>query len=145
MSVNQDGPAAKAGMKAGDVITMVDGKDVEGAFNLLRALGNKDQTELNLTIIRDKAQQTIKVTPEHMNDAPSSFSPEMGFPPEVGELALPEMNLPPMPQMDVLMPRVEMNLQNFNLPALKMNQMVLPPMEVNPKIKSVRPLPPIML
>lgn len=154
-SVKENGAAAKAGVRAGDVVTEVDGKSVEGAFDLMRVLGNKEQGDVTLTIIRDKAQQTIRVTPERGgagsgDDDPSTLLPLMGFPPTVGELMLPEMNLKTLPQMDFVMPKLEMNLQkldrlqNFQFPVLKMNKRMLPSIKTLPKV-NIAPSPTIML
>lgn len=63
-SVGEDSPASKAGLKAGDVVTEVNGEKVEDAADFVRALNRKDEGEVTLTIIRDKSQRTIKVTPE---------------------------------------------------------------------------------
>lgn len=57
--------AEKAGLKAGDVIVAVDGKEVSKVRELRRALDeNADQKEkrkLTLTIVRDKREQTVSV------------------------------------------------------------------------------------
>jgi serine protease Do len=57
--------AEKAGLKAGDVIVAVDGKEVSTVGALRRALdGSADQKEkrkLALTIVRDKQEQTLTV------------------------------------------------------------------------------------
>jgi membrane-associated protease RseP (regulator of RpoE activity) len=57
--------AEKAGLKAGDVIVAVDGKEIATVSALRRALDeNADQKEkrkLALTIVRDKHEQTVTV------------------------------------------------------------------------------------
>lgn len=63
-SVEQGGPADKAGLKAGDVLTEVEGKQIEDASDLVRALGAKDEGEVTLTFVRDKQRRTVRVTPE---------------------------------------------------------------------------------
>src|SRR5207253_706728 len=62
-SVESDSPAAKAGIKAGDVITAIDGEKIEGAGDLARAINKQKDGEVTLTIVRDKSSRTIKVTP----------------------------------------------------------------------------------
>jgi len=57
-------PAAKAGLKAGDVIVAVDGKDVATVAELRKALeikSGEDKRKLNLTVVRDHHEQTIPV------------------------------------------------------------------------------------
>ena len=64
-SVTADSPAAKAGIKAGDVITSVDGKDVADSGDLRRETWrNEDAKELTLSIVRDKKPLTMKVVVE---------------------------------------------------------------------------------
>lgn len=63
-SVEQGSPADKAGLKAGDVLTEVDGKQIDDASDLVRGLGAKDEGEVTLTFVRDKQRRTVRVTPE---------------------------------------------------------------------------------
>jgi serine protease Do len=57
--------AEKAGLKAGDVIVAVDGKEVTTVSKLRRALAGEKETEearkVTLTIVRDKREQTLTV------------------------------------------------------------------------------------
>ncbi|HKU72678.1 MAG TPA: PDZ domain-containing protein [Pyrinomonadaceae bacterium] len=62
-AVTEDGPAAKAGVKAGDVITSVDGEAVDSPGDISRVINRKKEGNVTLTIIRNKSQQTIQVTP----------------------------------------------------------------------------------
>lgn len=63
-SVESGSPADKAGLKAGDVVTEVEGKQMDDAADLVRALGAKDEGEVTLTFVREKKQRTVRVTPE---------------------------------------------------------------------------------
>ncbi len=63
VSVASGTPAAKAGLKNGDVITSVNGKPVDSATALVgqvRELAAGDQAQL--TVFRDGAKETIQVT-----------------------------------------------------------------------------------
>ncbi len=42
-SVSEDSPAAKAGLKAGDIITAIDGEKIEGAGDLSRGINKKKE------------------------------------------------------------------------------------------------------
>jgi membrane-associated protease RseP (regulator of RpoE activity) len=55
--------AAKAGLKAGDVIVAVDGKEVASVGKLRRALAGdtEEKRKVTLTIVRDKREQTLAV------------------------------------------------------------------------------------
>jgi C-terminal processing protease CtpA/Prc len=65
-SVRENSPAARAGLKAGDVITEVDGKALAGDFDLIRAISEKKDGDIELTVIRDHSRQSFRVTPEAM-------------------------------------------------------------------------------
>lgn len=67
-SVRENSPAAKAGIKAGDIIVEADGKQIGGMGGLIRALNEKKEGDVSLTIIRDRNRQTIRVTPETSKD-----------------------------------------------------------------------------
>ena len=63
-SVNENSPAAKAGLKAGDVITAVDGEKVASAGDISRAINKKQDGDITLTVIRDHSSRTVTLTPE---------------------------------------------------------------------------------
>ena len=67
-TVHPDSPAAKAGLKAGDIITAVDGKDVAGETDIVRLIGEKKEGEVELTINRAGNRQTVRVTPQPMKE-----------------------------------------------------------------------------
>jgi serine protease Do len=104
-SVGNDSPAAKAGIKAGDVITAVDGEKLDDAGDLTRALGKKNEGDVTLTIVRDKHQRSITVTPKAAN--PTIVTP--GTAPQVGRrVILPRINLPTIPPINIMIPRIEL-------------------------------------
>jgi serine protease Do len=56
-------PAAEAGLKAGDVITKLNGQAVEDAADLTRRIGSfKPSDKVELTYLRDGAEKTAQVT-----------------------------------------------------------------------------------
>lgn len=103
-SVNETSPAAKAGLKAGDVITAVDGEAITDIGSFSRAIGHKTEGEVNLTITRDKSEKTIKVTPEEQKmEFFESLSGRVTT--RVTTLPAIDVRLPPlpvMPQIDAL-------------------------------------------
>lgn len=72
-NVRENSPAANAGLKAGDIIVEVEGKEVKGQTDLIRALGEKKEGDVSLTIVRDRNRQTVRVTPEVSKDGAMRF------------------------------------------------------------------------
>lgn len=62
-SVEEDSAAAKAGLRAGDVITKIDGRDIDDTGDLLRALSDVEGS-VSIEFVRDKKSQTVTATPE---------------------------------------------------------------------------------
>ncbi len=68
-AIGNDSPGAKAGVKAGDVITAVDGEQIDDAKSLSRVIGSKPPgTTVQLTIWRDGKSMTLSVTLGTLND-----------------------------------------------------------------------------
>lgn len=61
--VRENSPAARAGLKAGDIIVEADDKEIKTSLDLVRAVNEKKEGDVSLTIVRDKTRQTIRVTP----------------------------------------------------------------------------------
>lgn len=62
-SVAGDSAASRAGLKAGDVITAVDGASVDDPAELRQRLWkDEDATETTLGVVRDKKSMSVKVT-----------------------------------------------------------------------------------
>lgn len=105
-SVTDDGPAAKAGVRAGDVITAIDGEAVDSPGDLSRAINRKKEGEVALTVIRNKSQQTIRVMPKEGG----GFSGTMGTPTIGRRIVIPRIEIPEidiaMPAINVKMPRI---------------------------------------
>lgn len=87
-SVRENSPAARGGLKAGDVITEVDGERVKGAGELTRAVSRKDAGEVSLTVVRERSRRTLRVTPEKAQ-AQTWTIPEGLFKAPEGVIALP--------------------------------------------------------
>jgi serine protease Do len=100
-SVSEDSPAAKAGVRAGDVITAVDGEAVDSSGDLSRVINRKKEGEVTLTIIRNKNQQTIRVTPKEGGGFSGTINQ-----PEIGRrIVIPRIEIP-FPTIEVQLPRV---------------------------------------
>ena len=110
-SVTDNGPAAKAGVRAGDVITAVDGEAVDSPGDISRVINRKKDGDITLTIIRNKSQQTIRVTPTEGGGF-------LGTPgrPQIGRrIVIPRIEIP---DFDIAMPRVvipAMSIPSINI------------------------------
>jgi membrane-associated protease RseP (regulator of RpoE activity) len=121
-SVNDNSPAAKAGLKAGDVITAIDGEKVEGAGDVARGINKKKDGDVTLTIIRNKSQRTVNVTPM---DAPSAPT---GVIPGTRRIVIPRVEIGTIPETNVVIPAIE-------LPAIPEINIQIPK---TPKVKVIR-------
>ena len=69
-SVEKDSPAGKAGLKAGDVVTAVNGKPVSEPSELIDAVRDAgDGATLSIDIVRDKKPQSLKAELEKREPA----------------------------------------------------------------------------
>jgi serine protease Do len=59
-SVAESSSASRAGLKAGDVITSVNGKTVESRLDLQRELRDASSDEVTIGIVRDKKESSLK-------------------------------------------------------------------------------------
>jgi membrane-associated protease RseP (regulator of RpoE activity) len=96
-SVEANSPAEKAGLRAGDVLTEADGRQIDDASDLVRALGGKDEGEVTLTLVRDKKQRTLRVKPERRRPQSYLMNPgamSLGVAPPVVSVAPRIMAIP---------------------------------------------------
>lgn len=71
-------PGAKAGLKAGDVITKFNGQDVTKSTELQRAVGNSPVgSAVTLTVVRNGSPIQLKATLEELPDTPTAQRPDM--------------------------------------------------------------------
>lgn len=62
--VSPIGPAAKAGIKGGDIIVKLAGKDVQNIYDYTYVMGElKIGAETTITVLRDGKEVTVKITP----------------------------------------------------------------------------------
>ena len=63
-AVEENSAAAKAGIKAGDVITGIDNEKVDSVRALVKALSSKTEGTVSVKLVRNRAEQTVNVTLE---------------------------------------------------------------------------------
>lgn len=104
-SVAEDGAAAKAGIKAGDVITAIDGEKIEDAGDLARGINKKKDGDVTLTVVRNKNQRSITVTPKQVSN-PMAIP---GTAPQVGRrIVIPRIDLGEIPEINISVPRIQL-------------------------------------
>lgn len=125
-SVTEDGPAAKAGVRAGDVITAVDGEAIDSPGDISRVINRKKEGDVTLTVVRNKAQQTIHVTPRQ-----GGLSGTMGQPQVGRRIVIPRIEIPTMPDIEIAMPRI-------SIPSIPAINIEMPPIRVSPRVRVIR-------
>lgn len=96
--VNEDSPAEKAGLKAGDVITAINNQEVSDYGDVKETVSESEKGDkLAVTIIRDKKTQTVEVEVEESDENNDEFGYQYFTPPPV----------PNVPDIDVRVPRVK--------------------------------------
>jgi serine protease Do len=154
--VYADSAAAKAGLKAGDVILAASGQTVENPMDLRRALVDKQEGAVELRILRDKQEQTLTVQMEkrsgillEQDDCIESIVRAAIAPLDI---ELPEIVLAPMAiqvpnivlnPIVVEIPKINIDPMIFDIPKIKIDPIVIPAVKLDiapvkiaiPKIK----------
>jgi membrane-associated protease RseP (regulator of RpoE activity) len=120
-SVADNSAAAKAGLRAGDVITAVDGDAIEGPGDLSRAINKNKDGDVSLTVVRDKKSRTFKVTPEKAQTQvfrPGRIASQGLLRDQIrtavragianGQVVIPTIAIPSIPAVNITTPRVQM-------------------------------------
>ncbi len=84
-----ESPAARAGLRGGDLIIDVDGNQIGSFTDLLRIVSVNPERELAVTFERDGKPMTVKVTPERKEEADG-----LGGKMQVGRLGIRSANTP---------------------------------------------------
>lgn len=87
---SEGGPAQKAGVNSGDVITAVDGEAIDNALDLSRTIAGKDPgTKVELTLWRNGKEEKLTVTLGTLEEAAAPAAPEAPVVPQPEEPAAP--------------------------------------------------------
>ena len=145
--VYPDSPAAKAGLKAGDVILSAGSETVQNPMDLRRALTGKSEGVVEFRVLRDKQEQTLTVQLEKRTNswllAPDEplDSFDLAMSPLLA-IEIPKIAIAPMA---VRVPSISLKPMKIDMPELKLApievpQITLTPMKVElPKI-DIKPM-----
>jgi serine protease Do len=150
-----DSPAAKAGLKAGDVILNAGGETVENPMDLRRVLTTKPEGSVEFRILRDKQEKTLSVQiekgtrswllePDDSEDvlaemAPMSIeTPEINVAPVV--VSVPKIDIAPMaieiPEINVApvvvsVPKIDIAPMAIEIRRLKIAPVAIPSLNID--------------
>ena len=138
--VDQDSTAAKAGLKAGDVILLVGGEAVDGPGDAWRTLRQKAGETVEIKVMRDRKEQSLTVKLDkstaaswviEQGDFNFDFDidfPDIAFPPTPVVVPVPHIEfpaLPPMPAMPALTPMPKIHVAPMAVPFVHMTYRIL--------------------
>lgn len=127
-SVAEDSPAAKAGIKAGDVIIAVDGEKVESAGDVTNGLNKRKEGDVSLTLIRNKSQMNVTVTPKAA-ERPTVLSPAR----TARQVIVPRISIPAIPAVNVSIPSIE-------IPVVPEIRIEIPEKPIKPRVVVQHPI-----
>ncbi len=158
--VHPDSAAAKAGIKAGDVILSVGGETVDSPRRVVEALRGKGEGAVEVKVMRDRQERAVTVQLEKgktslvwpadddmdvvMSEAlvaPFEVGPIHIRPLHIAPMALPQIHLAPMPPVAIpeihiapmAVPRIHvtpMALPRMVMPKINMPRIVIPPLRI---------------
>ena len=138
-----DSPAAKAGLKAGDVILSAGGDTVEDPVDLRRLLIAKPEGQLEIKVLRDKQEKTVRVQiekgtksvplePDQLGEADVKVGDGADGHPRSGDQDDPDGD--PLPAiaapMAIAVPKIVLAPMRFQMPKI----MAAPPVSLVPII-----------
>lgn len=137
--VYPDSPAAKAGIKAGDVILSVGGETTENPLKVHQALRTKQDGSVELRVMRDKQEKSFTVQLEKgktswlisPDDLDLTVLPELTPIPSVvvEPISIPEINVAPM-RLKVPSAAAPVAIPEIKIPQISIPQITLPPLKL---------------
>lgn len=137
--VREDTPAARAGLRAGDVILRVGDAEVERPADVVRGIHRRDAGPVELRIVRDGQERTLTVELEEAPEGEGEgafrwFGPDgwdevvVGFEGiELPEIDLPTIEIPAIDMSEIELPAVR--IPAFEMPEIELH---LPSFELAP-------------
>ncbi len=131
--VYADSAAAKAGLKAGDVILSAGGQTVETPMELRHALADKQEGGVELRILRDKQEQTLTVQIEKrsgiLREPGDCIESAVRAVIEPLDIEIPEIVVSPVA---IQIPRIAIDPMVVAAPVIKIDPIVVPAVKIAP-------------
>jgi C-terminal processing protease CtpA/Prc len=131
--VYADSAAAKAGLKAGDVILSAAGQTVENPMDLRHALVAKQEGGVELRILRDKQEQTLTVQIEKRSgillEDGDCIESSVRAAIESLDIEIPKIAVSPVA---IHIPKIAINPMVVAAPVIKIDPIVVPKVEITP-------------
>jgi C-terminal processing protease CtpA/Prc len=131
--VYADSAAAKAGLKAGDVILSAAGQTVESPMDLRQALAAKQEGGVELRILRDKQEQTLTVQIEKRSgillEDGDCIESSVRAAIESLNLEIPKIAVSPVA---IQIPKIAINPMVVAAPVIKIDPIVIPAVKIAP-------------
>ncbi|HZH31421.1 MAG TPA: PDZ domain-containing protein [Pyrinomonadaceae bacterium] len=145
-SVAENSPASKAGLRAGDVITEVEGTRITNAGELARALNRADEGEVSLKIVRDRKTRNVKVRPERAQSDPTLYAPGGLGAVAPMRLITPRVHVAPHARIaphSLIAPRAPIPVMPLITPLVAPRPLAAPRPLIAPRIHAVPPVAPV--
>ncbi len=156
-SVREDSPAARAGIKAGDVILSIGGEKIEGPVGVMRALRQKQEGAVEVKVLRNKQEMSFSVQLEKGANTSEVFldddSDQMIIEPFDFSFSMPAIEIPEIEPMVLELPHIKvpgigpMAIQSphIEIPAIAPMVIEMPRIEIPAIAPMALPLPRINL
>ncbi|HKP38595.1 MAG TPA: PDZ domain-containing protein [Pyrinomonadaceae bacterium] len=121
-SVTENSPAAKAGLKAGDIITAVDGEKVDSPGDVSRVINKKQEGSVTLTVVRDRNTRSVTVTPEKPPQSSGGSA-------DTRTIVVPRIEIPVVPAVNVQVPQIyvpQITVPQISVPVVPAINVVVP-------------------
>jgi membrane-associated protease RseP (regulator of RpoE activity) len=128
-----DSPAAKAGLKAGDVILSAGGETVENPIDIRRVLTDKSEGTIEIRIMRDKQEKTLNIKIEN---GTRSWLLEPDEPFDTLQLAISPATMALTP-MTVQLPKLALKPMTIKMPKMPATPITIPQLRFAPMIMEI--------
>ena len=130
--VYPDSPAAKAGIKAGDVILSIGGESTDNPSKLFETIRSKPEGPIELRVMRDKQEKTFSVQVEKGKISWIDSIDDFDVPePVIDVITIPDVHIEPITIPRIVVPPVNVvPLTRLNVTPVAIPQIIIPEMNL---------------